>query len=398
MQEKLIFYIGTHPLNHLSWAIVSADHIVTQHGSPETLAALSADKDVIVMVPAEDVLLASVTLPKMNRSRLLQALPYALEEQLISDVDTLHFVPGENQADGSLPVAVVAKTKMQSWLTLLNEWGIQPDVMIPVMLALPVEENVWHVAVNETAVIRMNEYQGFACDKNNLQELLVMALAAAKITHPVIHIKDYTTDEQALALNVQADVTIDKVNTGQWLGDLSQQAIHTPLINLLQGVYKNKKNKLPQMRKMWNGSLYLGIAWLFLLFLYPGISYWILGQRAHTINSQIEDIYKRNFPQSSSIVAPKLRLGEKLQTLTSQATDNKLLQWIDYLGKGVAETPGIELKRLDFQNNQLSLDLIASSSDDFTRFTEFLKRQGLRVKQQNANLTGEHISAVVVID
>ena len=63
-------------------------------GDAAALAEAALDRINIVIVPSEDVLVTTVTLPKMNRSRLLQAIPYALEEQVIEDVDTMHFAAG----------------------------------------------------------------------------------------------------------------------------------------------------------------------------------------------------------------------------------------------------------------------------------------------------------------
>src|ERR1700687_202408 len=79
------------------------------------LAALAMGKEVIVIVPGEDVLLVHAKLPKMNRSRFLKVLPFALEEQLIDEVETLHFALAETQDTGDLAVAVVRQQKMQEW-------------------------------------------------------------------------------------------------------------------------------------------------------------------------------------------------------------------------------------------------------------------------------------------
>ena len=46
----------------------------------------SQDAETIAIVPAQDVLLTTAELPKLSRQRLMLALPFALEEQLIDDV------------------------------------------------------------------------------------------------------------------------------------------------------------------------------------------------------------------------------------------------------------------------------------------------------------------------
>src|SRR5690606_14435051 len=87
----------------------------------------------------------------------------------------------------------------------------------------------------------------------------------------------------------------------QWPVDLARNLVNDLPFNLLQGEFKSKKSRLPHMQRIWKLTFYLGLAWVFLLFLYPTISYWILGQRVREIDSQIEKIYKHNFPLSSSL-------------------------------------------------------------------------------------------------
>ncbi|VVC75076.1 Type II secretion system protein L [Aquicella siphonis] len=401
MQDKLILYLHAHDTAHPGWVVLDANQSVAQcihHGEAQALSELSIGKKVTVVVPAEDILLTEVRLPKMSHARLMQALPYALEDRLISDVDSLHFATGANKADGALSVAVAGKQKMREWMALLESWNVQADEMIPLTLALPLEENTWQIVITETAAVRTGLNQGFACDIQNLQELLEIALADAVNIPKCLRIHQYSQNPVALSLTMPVEIISSQLMTEQWPVDLARNLVNDLPFNLLQGEFKSKKSRLPHMQRIWKLTFYLGLAWVFLLFLYPTVSYWILGQRVREIDSQIEKIYKHNFPLSSSLVAPRLRMEEKLQQLTSSASDNKLLLWIDYLGKGVLETPSIQLKRLDYQTNQITVDLTAPSSDDFARFTEFLTRQGLRVKQQSANLTGSRINAVIIVD
>ena len=112
----------------------------------------------------------------------------------------------------------------------------------------------------------------------------------------------------------------------------------------------------------------------------------------------INHIYRTQFPQATSIVAPKLRMQEKLQKLDVSVGENRVLLLLGYVGKGMKIANGIKLKRADFQNSQLTLELTATSSESFSAFTDYLTQQGLHVKQQNATLAGEHINATVQVE
>jgi len=400
MQEKIIIFLSAIEAEQPSWVIVDAESNGVQQaqGSGDELALAALDKEIIVMVPAEDVVLTTLTLPKMNRTRLMQALPFALEEQLIGDLDALHFTPSDYQADGSVSVAIVAKEKMQTWLSQLQSWNIQADAILPLIFAQPVEENTWHVMLDQTAVVRTNTYQGFACDINNLSDLLGIALASSQSPPQLIHIHNYTAHAMTPALTAPVPIKEDFHDAKQLPINLAVNIVKFPYINLLQGGFKTKKTKYPKMQNVWKALFGLAAAFLCLLFLYPTMSYFILKQRANDIDQRIAEIYKHNFPQSTAIVAPKLRMEEKLRTVTSQFGDNRVLGLMGMLGAAMKAVPGIHLNHVDYQNNQITLELNAASSDDLTKFTEFLTQQGLRVNQQNATLEGERMNATIVME
>lgn len=398
MQEKLIIFLNTYDSASPSWVIMDAHSTIKQsvlNGQPDELILASVDKEIIVLVPSVDVLLTTVALPNISRARLMQALPYALEEHLTSEVDKLHFAPAEDKVDGNLPVAIVSIDKMQEWLSLLQSWNIQADIFSPSVLALPVEANTWHVAMKNMAIVRMGPYAGFVCDKANLNQLLSIALSSTAKAPELIYLHHYSTQTDGGTVKVNVPIKEDINKPEKYFTDLAQHVINYPTLNLLQGDYRVKKSKFPQREKIWRAIACLAIAWVALLFIYPTISYFILSARLNSIENQIGQIYKRQFPESSSIVAPKSRMSDKLQRLTAQVGESKLLFLLAHVGQGM--TPSLNLNRLEFQNNQLTLELTATSSEDIAKFTDYLTNQGLDVKQQNANLTGARVSATLVI-
>jgi general secretion pathway protein L len=141
MQEKIIIYLASHQEAPPSWVTVTENGEIEQvvlDGQPDELAQFVFDKQVIIVVPAQSVLLTSASLPKMPRSRLIEALPFALEEHLVTEVEALHFATGERQLDETVPVAVISKNQMEAWLNLLRSWHVTPQIMLSQVFALPV--------------------------------------------------------------------------------------------------------------------------------------------------------------------------------------------------------------------------------------------------------------------
>ncbi len=400
-QEKIIIYLHADDLAHPSWAIVDVDNQVRQtalHDTADGIAAIAEEKMIVVIVPGEDVVLASVQLPKMNKTKLLQALPFALEEQLVGELSELHFAISDIDVDGTVHAAIVAHSKMQEWLALLQSWNIKPDMFTPAMLALPSDALNWHVAIDDIALVRVDQYQGYAVDVPNLSALLDTAFTSQEKVPQEIIVRHYRENGAMPALDLPVTIKNENFSKIPFIHDLAYYVTRTPEINLLQSVYAVKKSVFPQMNKLWKAASYLLAAWIILLFIYPTMSYFILHSRLSAINSAIDNIYKSNFPQAKSIVAPKTRMAEKLQKLSAQVGENRLLLLLGYVGKGMSLTPNIKLKRFDFQNNQLTLELTAQSPEDFSAFTDYLTQQGLNTKQQNATLSDSRINATLVIE
>ncbi len=100
-------------------------------GSLAEAAATIGERAIIALVPSVDLLTTSVHIPARSNARIKAALPFALEENLAEDVENLHFATGERRENGRLPVVVVAKDKMATWLERLNEAGIEPSILAP---------------------------------------------------------------------------------------------------------------------------------------------------------------------------------------------------------------------------------------------------------------------------
>ncbi len=132
MAEYLVIRLGADADEPADW--IAVDSSGSRLGPPVTGALADAradiqDRRVLVLVPGADVLTTTVDIP-VKGSRLLAALPYALEETLADDVDHLHFAAGARHGSGRLPVSVVDRKRLDEWLSRLREAGIEPTQII----------------------------------------------------------------------------------------------------------------------------------------------------------------------------------------------------------------------------------------------------------------------------
>ncbi len=374
---KSVIYINTQTHLHADWVLFNDENQVVQsvlQGDINQFAVGAKNSDIFVIVPGQDILLTDATLPKLSRQRLLQALPFALEEQLIDDVTHLHFAIADYQSDGTLPVAIVANEKMQAWLQIFSALNLSPRAFIPSEFLLPATSDQWQINISDNeCIVRTGKFSGFVCEKDTLNTLIELKLTETE-QKPVLNETHFSMQQ-----------LLEK--TG---GTLS------PQINLLQGVYQ-PKIKGTKIKTIWILGSLLILAWAAFAIFGNLVSLFILEHHSDKIESAINQIYKRNFPQATSIIAPRQRMTEKLHTLSGQAGKNNFLVLIAILGKSLADAPKVHIQNLDYRDQIMTIEVKASAFENLDALTKSLTAKGLSVKQQNAATEGTEVKATILV-
>lgn len=140
MKDALLIHLDADPTT-VWW--LATDHLGNGIGLPrrEPLAEAArhaAGRRIALLVPAEHCALIEVRTPLRDRARLQLALPALVEERLVGDVERQHLTPGPIAADGRCQVLVVERARVESWLATARAVALDPDVIVPDALCLPV--------------------------------------------------------------------------------------------------------------------------------------------------------------------------------------------------------------------------------------------------------------------
>ena len=99
MNEYLVIRLGAHALDPIHWLVWSQSELeIIASGCLSGAAALAelreraGGRPIIGLVPGSEVLFREVSLPGKLTRQNLKALPYLLEEEVASEVDSLHLV------------------------------------------------------------------------------------------------------------------------------------------------------------------------------------------------------------------------------------------------------------------------------------------------------------------
>lgn len=366
-------------------------------GPLDAAAAACAGGSPIVLAPSEDMLLTAVNVPARNRQRLLQAIPYALEDRIAQDVEQMHFAPGLRRTDGSVPVAVLERDILERWLSELRAEGIEPARMIPDVLALPYQPGDWTLAVDDgMALLRTSPQGGLAIETDSLTAMLSAALEDAGEARPErLHV--YAPQSNIADFEALATLGLELVPHPQEapaLAVIAPQATSGEAIDLLQADYARRERLGGDWRR-WRS-----VAIMFAVLIVLNIGMLIhdqirLSRQSAQLQSEIESIYRQAFPETQRVVDPRVQMERGLASLRrGGAESGGFLDLMRDVAETIGSTNGAVIQRLAYQDRRLDISLHVPDLQQLDTMVRRLGEQGGVVAEiQSANAVGGKVEA-----
>ncbi len=362
---------------------------VLEVGQLEELAKQASGARVIGLVPSAAVLLTSARIPTTNKQRMIKAIPFALEEELVGDVANLHFAMGSPMDDGRVPVAVVNRQLMEEWQAQFKNAGLTIDVLIPDVFALPYQPDQWSLMVHDgMATMRTGERTGTTFDADNLDFMLPLILKEQNETLPASI--ELWVDEKSSALSPMDTVDIDvhwHINSGGIFGLVNHHTLNTAkAINLLQGAF-SRSEQIGKYLRPWRLAAIL-LAVLFVMALVTAITE---SSRLQTLNQQLMtekvDIYRSVFPDAKNVPKPRAQMQQALAKLKAggDGADKDFLALLAESGQVFRTTSGLLLRSVRYKNGVLDVDMELPNLQTLDQLKQSLTRsKSLSVEIQSA--------------
>lgn len=385
----------------LSWLTIDDDGLPKEptQGSPEEMAEAAGSRQITLLAPAADVLLIQPLLPTQNRQRLLQAIPFALENQIASDIDQQHFTIGRQNEDSSVPVAIISKVRIKSWLNTLEAVGIQPHAIYPESLCLPYTEDEWTLLVDEKrALLRYGKYSALTLDFENIQSTLARLLAQADDSQPnrINLISSSKQIEDQLNQVPLTELTETPTRCSVEPDPLPLMANNcTPAenLNLLHGPYQqNKQGQI--IWRSWYPTFAVALL-LVMITLISGLHELNRLKKQHqALNQQIEQLFKKSLPKSKKMVNPKAQMSQKLQALQSDSGNNSsFLKLVSLTGRAVNNQASSRIEGLNFRQGELNVQLTIKDLQMLEQLKKALEKSQLTVNIRSANAQKGRVKA-----
>lgn len=353
----MTLYVGVNPPHE--WAKIDPTGAAVGTGIAESLADLeppNSHETVVGVAPGEEVITRAVALPSRRRDKVLAALPYALEEYLSADIETLHFALLDWKPGATATAAVVARDRLEGWLAAFTEAGILLDALIPDYLLLPLHPQAsYTVAVDAEGrvCIREPDLLGVVLDRDTVPYWwhgLDRENAAVAV------------NERALARELIADggVHVSEWDIGVSFGQWVAHHRVPPSANLLQGAYR-PRTKRSRSRPLALAAGIFGVA----LAVKVGADiaeYLWLARRAEQLDTQIRQVFTDTFPEITRIVDPRAQMKRQLELLgAGQSAPGEFQRLLASVARAVPRA-NATLEEISFRDNVM---VVSCNAPDF---------------------------------
>lgn len=354
-----------------------------QSGTLAEAGPFAAGRRVRVYVPGSAVMLFPVAIPSHNLQKILQAAPFALEDKLAEDVETLHFAAGR-RAGNAYPIAVVARARMRQWLDELAAAGLRPTEIIPDMLALPTRDNTLIIVQDivqdgEYLLARFPDGTALAAE-TSLMPLLIQRHQTIRdetlrCTHALLHAPDETA-AQAIA-HILTDLHMETAYrplNGDAITLMAMTAQNAWTIDLLQGEFR-LHGGMNQYWQQWRTAVMLLVALCAVIIAQQGISYFRLRHEAASLDTQVAKLFHAALPDVHRMVRPRAQMRQRLSQLTGGGGNaSGPLRMLMAVGNALQSQSGVQLQGFSYHGGTLQLQVQASSMHALSTMKSVLAR------------------------
>jgi general secretion pathway protein L len=373
---------------HVEWLVMdpAEQHPRLRGEAPiDELGARLADitwlGSTVVLLQAEDVLLTRASVPSKQARQILQAVPFAVEEQLASDIEDCHFALGGRYDSGEVSVAVVDRRLFEQRLDSLRQVNICPEIVLVDVLQVPLDGSVSLLVDHDRLLIRTGAAAGLSFPLEQMAQAIGL-LSVAQRADLIIRVAADQRETIDLAVNqVNAEYNMSCSVVEQDLDSLEYlcRGLDWRGLNLLQGEFQVKQPSTGR-RGIWRSVAILGlVAFVLHLTVLFGQGLY-LERQAQEFELAAQQLYAEIFPTDRNVNDIRRRWRAKL----ADAGNNTNSDFVSLFAAAAKNLPGSNLVLGNINYNDSRGDLIlqvtASRSETMVAFVQQLTVQGLKAE------------------
>ena len=347
---------------------------------------------IVGIVSAFDVTHCAARIPGRQKRVIHQALPFAVEEQIAQDIDSVHLALG-SQNNNEWQVAAIDEATFDAYLQRLEAWDYPVSAVHADAMLLPLDNQQWTILLEaEQALIHSRDGAWYAVPVDALSvfvDSLVHSLGSD--TPPGIHIsatpRAYEEHRMALAAldqNPDALIHIEEVSESP-LALMARGVLAEGMgvINLCQGRFAPADTRQSPLRRWRPVAVVAAIGVVLQLGFMLAEGYYYQ-QQAHRFDQQAMAIYRDYFPNDAGTHAGNLQrvLTGQLRAAEEGGKGGQFLSLLRFTGhqyQQLANTDSLHFDAIQFsaQRGELRVELRGESFSQLDSMRTGLSNAGL---------------------
>lgn len=311
-----------------------------RHGDASALARALGATPLAVLLAAPQAWVGALTLPSLSGRRLAQAAAYAIEDQLVGELDATQVAVGRRGAAGLTEFAVMERAALADALTRLREAGLNVMSLRPLAAVLPADAAAV-LAEPDWLTVRLGG-EASLCGPPADVLPLIEALAPQKLEWRQLPGGAMPPAGMPVELQqVPADEVLRLAGQGT-------------AIDLLQGDFAPPRPAGD--RRRWLPAGVAALLWLALLLGGGLLEGHRLGQQNAALQEAVNAEFMRLFPEEGRPVSLRAQAQRRLDLLERSARGGGAVLPLLTVA-AVALPPGQTLDAFDYAAGRLTLDL-----------------------------------------
>lgn len=352
----------------------------------------------IGLIPGDEALFCLADIPAKQSRFINQALPFAVEEQIAQDIDTVHLALGRHTDDG-YRVAAIDDERMGQWVGLFSGWEhARLDAIYPDAALLPKTEGGWSVCLDgEVALMISDRGEWLSMRSANLGMFAhTLAVPPSEEVVAELPVRLYATEAE---YRVQQSVIGELKSPGrlsihretlelmplELLAHAHHHHLSSP-INLCQGKFSTRTNKASPL-KPWKPLIAVAAVWFGIQVAMEVGMGWYYERKADNLEDQAMAIYREAFPGDRRTHAGNVRrvIEGQLRVAGAEGPDLDFITLMKYTGQEYSELPGsqsVSFNSVNFSRSrgELVVDVRADTYDRLSTLRNGLSNQGLEAQ------------------
>ena len=334
-----------------------------KHGDLNDISDQEKNNTVIIMLPGEEILSKSLILPIKSNAKLKQAIPFALEDDIASDIDDCHFAFEKSEIDESIIVNVIDRKLFKNYLNQLKEINISPSFVVSENSCVYKTEDTINLIIEDAkAHGRCGYKEPYTLDIMDLSNIIKALESNNNINHLQISLSK-NNDSIVKQISELAD-TYKSVDTKILSKGAFQEFIKNYFVqdhvNLLQGNFK-PEIKFEKVFKPWRAPAALATILLLSLLINNVLNMNKLVNYEADLSAYFLNEYKYFYNNARNVNDP-IKIVNSIKNGAQLNMNNSIfLNGLNIISESVAKENNVQLSSINFSDNRFNLRLLTST-------------------------------------